>query len=290
MFLKQGPGPSSGHLKGCHTSQLQLSHNRVDTGFLYRGQTPDRTLTMGVHVGLPLKYLGQVMKEGCIAFLPAKVQTEFVSEEPVELFSAAIDLDLIAALAPARLREEGKLESSRGFLREAGGLHATVVKEITSTLTTCLERPNLLKEESYSASLERRFAELAVSALETATPEMRFADRIKLARKAIAFMNDMPDEPISMHMLCKVAGGSQRSLEMGFADLLGVTPKRYLTLLRLHRARDLLLSEKATSVTAAATANEFYHFGRFAELYRHIYGETPVETLRKRTRRQYLRV
>jgi AraC-like DNA-binding protein len=260
-------------------------HNRIDTGFIYSGQAPNRTLTFGVHLGPPVKLLGQIIREGEITFLPEKARFEIMSTEPIELFSATVDLDLVVALAPAHLCIDSILKSSCGLMRQSSEIHTTIMKEITSTLTTCLESSNLLKRKCYSAMLERRFAALAVSALDAKVQPLKVSNRLNIAREAISFMSEMEHEPISIRAVCEMIGRSQRTLEMGFADLVGITPKRFLTLIRLHRARRLLLSGKVNRVTAAAIENEFYHFGRFAELYRNIFGETPVATLRKQTLR-----
>jgi AraC-like DNA-binding protein len=96
-------------------------------------------------------------------------------------------------------------------------------------------------------------------------------------------------DPMSISTVGELAGkvhASVRTLEQGFRKHLDTSPMAYLRRTRLHRAhRDLQLADPAAT-TVRRTANHwgFQHLGRFAQCYRDVFGELPVETLR-RTRR-----
>jgi transcriptional regulator GlxA family with amidase domain len=64
---------------------------------------------------------------------------------------------------------------------------------------------------------------------------------------------------------------------------MGVGPKRYLQLRRLHLSRRTLrlASADAVTVTEVATRYGFWHFGRFANEYQSLFGEPPSSTLRR---------
>ena len=60
-----------------------------------------------------------------------------------------------------------------------------------------------------------------------------------------------------------------------------MSPQRYLRLRRMQRVRRALSFADPTSatVTAIATAHGFWELGRFAGVYRSLYGELPSQTL-----------
>jgi len=75
---------------------------------------------------------------------------------------------------------------------------------------------------------------------------------------------------------------SLRSLELGFREAHGCTPNEFLRKVRMGKARDALLSpETSTSVTQVALANGFLHLARFGAYYKEMFGELPVQTLRR---------
>jgi AraC-like DNA-binding protein len=91
------------------------------------------------------------------------------------------------------------------------------------------------------------------------------------------------DEPITMGRLCEVASVGDRSLQLAFAALRGVSPMRFVTERRLAAVRSRLTRAGVNDdVTRVAVEAGFSHLGRFAVLYRQTFGETPSQTLRGR--------
>jgi AraC-like DNA-binding protein len=93
------------------------------------------------------------------------------------------------------------------------------------------------------------------------------------------------EEPITLGLLCKIAGVGDRCLQKTFELRRGATPMRFVTERRLAAARlRLAFAEGSDTVTSIATALGFSHLGRFAALYRHAFGESPSQTLRQPAR------
>ena len=108
----------------------------------------------------------------------------------------------------------------------------------------------------------------------------------KLIATAVELIEDSPEPILALEELVAALGVSKRSVQTGFRDYLGVSPRRYMDLCRLHRARRQLVagSLPEATVTKVATELGMWDFGRFAARYRALFGERPSETLRCRER------
>jgi AraC-like DNA-binding protein len=86
-----------------------------------------------------------------------------------------------------------------------------------------------------------------------------------------------PEGPLYMADLCKAAGVSHRTLIECCQEHLGMSPKRYLLLRRMHLAWRALRREDAasTTVTEIATNYGFWELGRFSVVYHSMFGESP---------------
>lgn len=101
----------------------------------------------------------------------------------------------------------------------------------------------------------------------------------KLVQQSVTIVHDAPDLAPTVADLCSRLGVSRRTLQMAFARVLDVSPLAYVKAARLNHARSKL--KAAASVTEAATACGFWHFGHFARDYQAMFGERPSETLRQ---------
>lgn len=102
-----------------------------------------------------------------------------------------------------------------------------------------------------------------------------------MLQRAERFMYANMRHEIYMSALCNAAGVSERALRYAFDDLLGISPMRYLTMLRLSTAcRNLALSDaNRRSVKSVALSCGLWDLSRFADSYRRVFGELPHETL-----------
>lgn len=88
------------------------------------------------------------------------------------------------------------------------------------------------------------------------------------------------DECVTPEQLAEFANVSVRSLFLGFQRYRGISPMRLLRELRLQRAREALLRGHAmTRVSDVALRCGFSHLGRFSQVYREAFGESPRDTL-----------
>jgi len=107
--------------------------------------------------------------------------------------------------------------------------------------------------------------------------------RSKALKRALDYMNDRADEPVSIAEISSAAAVSWRTLHRSFKERFGVGPKTYFNRFRLGQVRSHLL-KSGSGGSVADTANEwgFWHMGQFAKDYRRMFGELPSETLKTR--------
>lgn len=98
--------------------------------------------------------------------------------------------------------------------------------------------------------------------------------------RALRWLDDRLDQPVSVATLAIAAGVRPRTLEAHFRQFLKTTPLGWVRRVRLARARQQLLAARHDdSVTAIAQANGFTQLGRFSAQYRRRFGEYPSQTL-----------
>lgn len=88
----------------------------------------------------------------------------------------------------------------------------------------------------------------------------------------------------SIAELCGVAHVSERRLRGAFTETCGVPPRLYFTEWALQDAKEQLSQgwPGALTVSDVAYSLGFTNLGRFALRYRHLHGELPSETLKRR--------
>jgi AraC family ethanolamine operon transcriptional activator len=106
--------------------------------------------------------------------------------------------------------------------------------------------------------------------------------RRRLMQRAEEYLRANLAQPFDLGAFADAVGVSHRMLEYHFRRTYGVPPLAWHRSMRLDAARsDLRLARRrGEGVTAIALRWGFTHFGRFAEEYRRLFGERPVDTLR----------
>ncbi|MDR3466247.1 MAG: AraC family transcriptional regulator [Xanthobacteraceae bacterium] len=93
------------------------------------------------------------------------------------------------------------------------------------------------------------------------------------------------NEPITIEQLAALTQVSVRSLYLAFQRVRGYSPKAFVKMVRMRKAREKLLDPSTASVMSVALACGFQNLGHFASGYRMQFGETPSQTLASARRR-----
>jgi AraC-like DNA-binding protein len=145
--------------------------------------------------------------------------------------------------------------------------------------------PQILARPEAARGLEQALIEAMVDCL--AAPERREDRAARRRHTAImqrfyAAVEASDDRAVYLPELCSRIGVSGRTLRLCCQEHLGMGPKHFLVLRRLHLARRAL--REATpdaTVTDIATEFGFWELGRFAVEYKALFGEAPSATLRQ---------
>lgn len=146
--------------------------------------------------------------------------------------------------------------------------------------------PEIIADPGAARGLEQTLLEAMVDCLgHQEERQTTFAQRQHaiVTRRFRRVVEENAEESLYIPEICKAIGVSERTLRMCCQEGLGMGPKRYLLLRRLHLARQALrqAAPDAASVTDIATRYGFWQLGRFAVEYHNLFGESPSATLRR---------
>jgi AraC-like DNA-binding protein len=176
-----------------------------------------------------------------------------------------------------RLTDYLILNPSQPALAKLRRLH-----EVVGTLAE--DTPSVVAHPETARSLEQAFLASIMDCLSTGEPQEDQASRrqhaVIMRRFHVALERHL-DQALYVPELCKEIGASARTLLACCQEHLGMGPKHYLLLRRMHFVRRALResSRPDTTVTEIATRYGFWQFGRFAVEYKALFGESPSTTL-----------
>ncbi len=112
----------------------------------------------------------------------------------------------------------------------------------------------------------------------------RALHQFRIARE---FIEHRLTDGISVAEICRHAGASRRSLECIFRSILGMGPGAYIRNLQLNRVRRDLLSGVRNGVSIGDIAAQYgvWHWSRFSQNYKLLFGELPSQTRARRALR-----
>ena len=146
------------------------------------------------------------------------------------------------------------------------------------------EAPDIIADPDAARGLEQALIEAMIGCLghqEERANSLAQGQHAIVMRRFHRVVEEHQGEPLYIPEICKAIGVAERTLRMCCQEHLGMAPKRYLMLRRMHLVRRALrqAAPEVTSVTAVGTRYGFWELGRFAVEYQALFGESPSATL-----------
>ncbi|MBB1390615.1 helix-turn-helix domain-containing protein [Shewanella sp. SG44-6] len=113
----------------------------------------------------------------------------------------------------------------------------------------------------------------------TQTVAPSYQHRLAIVEKVKAFIDDHPQQAVTITQLCELTFVSRRTLQYSFESILGINPLRFLRLTRLNNVRRELKQPDLHHPISVIAANwGFWHPGQFTKDYTQLFGENPSLT------------
>jgi AraC family ethanolamine operon transcriptional activator len=191
----------------------------------------------------------------------------------------------------SRLVHQQDIEDALGSkpkLLQLAGKNLQMITALCQTMNQLHSLPSMDIGHHALRTIEESLMQGVIEAYSRSlSPPPPLSYRARLARRAHDYLVANSTTPVSISELCQEMNAAERTLHLGFLELYGMSPIKYLRFLRLNGAREVLATEPQLSVTDVATSWGFFHFGRFSEQYRKAFGELPSETRRRSLARKW---
>lgn len=290
--LQTSPGALKLQLSILRTAGLELHLTAMPVGScLALGRAADSLHSF--HVPLTetprLSIMGRRMEDGLMAHYSRGGEMAVNAECGARLAYIVPDPDAFAAIAGERAGRAGSFPETQGIV-------ATHSKSCVLALQGCIDEiwrlvdhePDVLGNGDVARHLEQMLLERLSKAVFSSELRGASPGRTPLSRQAIMkrvddYLRLKSSEPVYVSELCGAAGVSQPTLFRAFFDVLGLSPKQYLQIRRLHLARDRLLHDGSPALTVSSVAYDcgFWQLGRFGQAYRKLFSEAPSQTLKR---------
>ncbi len=281
-YAKMWKGVFNGSLLGVHTPRIQIGISHYSQGVMTTGDFPDGCVL--------LHYSVNDMKNDPLynfhnrSILPHEVLMLTQSEGYDRMTYSSGDMDTIAIKEDlfykefyAFFGEAASLKSKRFYLKQdkVSLFHQIIVSWISYLIN---EFPKLTVKPEY----DKIESEILRRLFDCMVPVPLLKKRKKFQTKIVRdLLYENIDNFIDISTITSELNISESQLHHAFKKEYGITPKKYLQLLRLNAIRKVLLLSDPNSVTIEEVVYKYniFHMGHFSAQYKNIFGETPSQTL-----------
>lgn len=267
--------------RAVHTPSLQLARTWRSLGTRLGGAIPQGTvvLAFALNSNARMQFRGRQVHAGEMIVQEDTRGLDFSFMDEIDILTVAVSREELDRRARCLWRRPFPTQSRTGILRFSGvGAAEQSGRALSALLDDAMKKPELLTQPVAARTLENNVLDGLCLQLEDHTKAAGTMERHKAARKVAGILHERcKEEDLCITDLCEAVGTSRRTLHLGFIELYGIPPMKYLRALRLCGARRSILAaqDPGVRVTDIAMAWGFTHLGRFSAAYRSFFGELP---------------
>lgn len=274
-----------------------INHRKLSNCNVMRAESTSHTLHQGIysnqflHVHIPVyeggsfgMHNGEVISpENILMVSPSEESMGFVNYQKkfvVDFNFEALSVYLQPEVMELLSKRTDLVRSNKIGLNQIDKVKRSIVSQSNLLLNTENLSPLALDagQECLFLTLEYLFRGVNLAASENP----KVSTRYNVVRRVLDYLNSTQNANVSVKQLLLVAHCSLRTLEYAFMHLLGVTPKTFLNLRKMHLIRVMLKEGNATSVTQLLDDYGIINKGRFRLRYYQLFGEYPRDTFRRK--------
>ena len=193
---------------------------------------------------IQFKWRGHEIEGDQLLVFPEDGELDSVSDSRFHVYTCSFPAELLASIADRDGLAAADLLNQGSGVIPCSSQHLAQIRELLRTITSVVRSArDVADPETIRHAIAQQLPNQLLSAISEAKglPAPAAITKRELAVTiAIKFMESFADQPIQIRDVVAKAGVSQRTLEYGFRDKLGVTPKAYLFALRMsHVHREL---------------------------------------------------
>lgn len=289
-YTRTKSGPFHSRMRKVKLGELALHANHHVSSLVVEGVNPSDLVAIGFQTldSVPRRVVGELFTNADVFVAGPNVEhlaTVMSGQHACQIFIPATMFENEVA---ARLnRDQFDLTGQRYFLRPGKRGVAKLIDIVGHSVQMAQELIASAAPQNTLDQLQKSVVEQVVSILMNERNDLfqesgSFSTTEWVLLQTRAFLEENQRNPVRLADICRSVGVSQRTLQLAFAEGLGVSPMRYLKLRRLRSVRQRLLHTRATDVTVTLAAREagFLDLSRFSRDYKKLFGDLPSEMQR----------
>lgn len=285
QFRQLNSGRFSSELVQYINSDIQFLHSRVNQHVEQIGVSPKELVTISIPAAphIRINWYGVNVPPDSVLIIQPKWGIDCVTWDDWDIYNISISHEQLSQLC-----------SELGY----PSLYETIVQSevircnpnsLAGLREMCAILSNRLK--SFSQDIGSWVYEKIRFTIPTMLMHVLASDQVTMINRPLrkrdkaikeikGYLDTVSDTSPKIYDLCKMFNVTDRTLEYGFRENYGVTPKQYLKAYRLNQVNKALRQKRRQADKIADIANRFgfWHMGQFAADYRKLFGELPSET------------